>query len=47
MIDNPEYKGEWTIKRTSKPAYKCFWQAEKMANPEYVDDDSRGPLSRQ
>lgn len=34
MIDNPDYKGEWTVKRISNPAYKGFWEAKKIANPE-------------
>ena len=33
MIDNPEYKGEWTVKRISNPAYKGVWEAKKIANP--------------
>ena len=37
MIDNPEYKGEWTVKRISNPAYKGVWEAKKIANPEFVD----------
>merc|ERR1712151_1086956 len=24
----------------SNPAYKGFWEAKKIANPEYVDDDA-------
>merc|ERR550514_1306465 len=40
MIDNPEYKGEWTVKKISNPAYKGVWEAKKIANPEYEDDDS-------
>merc|ERR1711870_204754 len=31
---------EWYGKRISNPAYKGFWEAKKIANPEYVDDDS-------
>ena len=34
MIDNPDYKGEWTVKRISNPAYKGIWKAKKIANPE-------------
>merc|ERR1711963_677330 len=26
--------------RISNPAYKGFWEAKKIANPEYVDDDN-------
>ena len=37
MIDNPEYKGEWTVKRISNPAYKGVWEAKKIANHEFVD----------
>merc|ERR1712137_650980 len=40
MIDNPEYKGEWSVKRISNPAYKGFWEQKKIANPEYKDDDN-------
>merc|ERR1711956_104782 len=27
-------------KRISNPAYKGFWEAKKIANPEYEDDDA-------
>merc|ERR1712019_203386 len=27
-------------KRISNPAYKGFWEAKKIANPEYEDDDT-------
>merc|ERR1711972_567924 len=27
------------VKRISNPAYKGFWEAKKIANPEYEDDD--------
>merc|ERR1712183_1061109 len=27
-------------KRISNPAYKGFWEAKKIANPEYEDDDN-------
>merc|ERR550514_2442865 len=40
MMDDPEYKGDWSVKRISNPAYKGFWEAKKIANPEYEDDDS-------
>merc|ERR1739848_476101 len=33
------YKGDWYVKRISKPAYKGVWEAKKIANPEYEDDD--------
>merc|ERR1719382_925029 len=39
MIDNPAFKGEWTVKRVENPAYIGIWEAKKIANPEYVDDD--------
>merc|ERR1712217_579739 len=39
MKDNPEYKGDWSVKRISNPAYKGFWEAKKIANPEYEDDN--------
>merc|ERR1712137_1474355 len=29
-----------TVKRISNPAYIGFWEAKKIANPEYVDDDT-------
>merc|ERR1712137_1427881 len=28
-----------SVKRITNPAYKGFWEAKKIANPEYVDDD--------
>merc|ERR1712083_664583 len=28
------------VKRISNPAYKGFWEAKKIANPEYEDDDN-------
>merc|ERR1712060_450339 len=28
------------VKRISNPAYKGVWEAKKIANPEFVDDDS-------
>merc|ERR1712060_2780 len=39
MKDNPEYKGDWSVKRIDNPAFKGMWEAKKIANPEYVDDD--------
>merc|ERR1719235_2770165 len=39
MIDNPEFKGEWHVKRISNPAYKGFCEAKKIANPKFEDDD--------
>jgi len=39
MIDNPDYKGEWMVKRITNPAYKGVWEPKKIANPAYVDDD--------
>merc|ERR1711918_60415 len=39
MKDNPDFKGEWFVKRISNPAYKGFWEAKKIDNPEYEDDD--------
>merc|ERR1711988_396714 len=29
-----------SVKRISNPAYKGFWEAKKIANPKFVDDDS-------
>merc|ERR1719486_102999 len=40
MIDNPEYKGDWSVTRISNPAYKGFWEQKKIANPDYKDDDN-------
>merc|ERR1719264_1777481 len=40
MMDNPEFKGEWRVKRISNPDYKGVWEAKKIANPEYQDDDA-------
>merc|ERR1712007_256101 len=37
--DNPEFKGEWYVKRISNPAYKGMWNVKKIANPEFKDDD--------
>merc|ERR1711948_128179 len=31
--------GDWYVKRISNPAYKGFWEARKIANPEFEDDD--------
>merc|ERR1719265_1958643 len=39
MKDNPDYKGEWSVKRISNPAYKGFWEVKKIDNPEYKHDD--------
>merc|ERR1712146_464405 len=33
-------KGDLSVKRISNPAYKGIWEAKKIANPEYVDDDN-------
>merc|ERR1711935_446442 len=30
----------WSVERISNPAYKGVWEAKKIANPEYEDDDS-------
>merc|ERR1711977_286059 len=38
-MGNPDYKGDWSVKRISNPAYKGFWEAKKIANPKFVDDD--------
>merc|ERR1712070_35240 len=29
-----------SVKRISNPAYKGVWEAKKIANPEYEDDDA-------
>merc|ERR1712061_596620 len=42
MMDDPEDKkpDDWVeVKRITNPAYKGFWEAKKIANPEYEDDD--------
>merc|ERR1719506_1507835 len=39
MKDNPEYKGEWRVKRISNPEYKGVWEAKKIDNPEFEDDN--------
>merc|ERR1712003_295818 len=35
-----EEDGEWEAPMKDNPAYKGVWEAKKIANPEYVDDDS-------
>merc|ERR1719440_104335 len=40
MKDNPEYKGDWYVKRISNPEYKGVWTAKDIDNPEYEDDDN-------
>merc|ERR1711870_85607 len=35
-----EEDGEWEAPMKDHGAYKGFWEAKKIANPEYVDDDS-------
>lgn len=39
MIDNPEYKGEWTAPMIDNPDYKGKWVHPMIDNPEYVADD--------
>merc|ERR1712203_347554 len=34
-----EEDGEWEAPMKDNPAYKGFWEAKKIANPEYEDDD--------
>merc|ERR1712084_14662 len=34
-----EEDGEWEAPMKDNPAYKGIWEAKKIANPEYVDDD--------
>merc|ERR1711988_912489 len=31
---------QWMGKRISNPTYKGFWEAKKIANPKFVDDNS-------
>merc|ERR1711877_109352 len=35
-----EEDGDWEAPMKDNPAYKGFWEAKKIANPDYVDDDS-------
>merc|ERR1712004_641652 len=35
-----EEDGEWEAPMKDNPAYKGFWEAKKIANPEYEDDDA-------
>merc|ERR1712137_903071 len=35
-----EEDGEWEAPMKDNPAYKGVWEAKKIPNPEYVDDDS-------
>ena len=35
------------MKRISNPAYKGKWEAKKIANPEFVDDDNLHLLKMQ
>merc|ERR1712187_62856 len=35
-----EEDGEWEAPMKDNPAYKGIWEAKKIANPEYADDDS-------
>lgn len=39
MIDNPEYKGEWSAPLVDNPDYKGKWVHPMIPNPEYVADD--------
>ena len=38
--DYQAFKGEWMMKRTSNPASKDFREVKKIANSNYVDNDS-------
>merc|ERR1712185_824017 len=40
MIDNPEFKGEWTPKKIKNPDYKGPWVHPEIPNPDYAEDDS-------
>merc|ERR1739837_6663 len=35
-----EEDGEWEAPMKDNPAYKGIWEAKKIANPEYQDDDA-------
>ena len=37
-MPNPEYKGEWNVKRIENPDYKGEWVHPEIDNPEYKDD---------
>lgn len=38
MIDNPDYKGEWSPKQIDNPAYKGTWVHPEIPNPDYKPD---------
>merc|ERR1711934_1202583 len=35
-----EEDGEWEAPMKDNPSYKGIWEAKKIANPKYVDDDA-------
>lgn len=39
MIDNPEYKGEWTPKQIDNPNYQGEWVHPEVDNPDYEADE--------
>ena len=39
MIDNPDFKGEWSPKMIDNPDYKGKWDHPLIDNPEYKFDE--------
>ena len=37
MVDNPDYKGEWSPKRIDNPAYKGEWKPKQIKNKDYEE----------
>merc|ERR1712159_459939 len=37
MIDDPDFKGEWTAKQIDNPAYKGEWSPKQIKNPDYEE----------
>merc|ERR1719399_2217332 len=40
MIDNPEYKGEWTPRMIDNPDYIGEWEHPMIDNPDCEDDST-------
>lgn len=40
MIDNPDYKGEWSPKMIDNPDYKGAWVHPEIPNPDYEEDEN-------
>merc|ERR1711879_256736 len=48
MIDNPDYKGEWSAKRIDNPDYKGAWEHPMIDDPDWVevvDAQKRKPIN--